>query len=66
MLEINDTEEIPEGNFPINLKLIAKYQHMESRIMAKYNYGTHHKGSFFVGSNIYINLITWEDNIVIP
>ena len=26
MSEINDTEEILEGNFPINLNLIQKYQ----------------------------------------
>ena len=30
--EINDTEEIPEGNFPINLKLIQKYQREEPSI----------------------------------
>ena len=33
--EINDTEEIPEGNFHINLKLIDKYQWTEPSLMAK-------------------------------
>ena len=41
MSEINDTEEIPEGTFPINLhKLIQKYQWLEPSITAKYKYGT--------------------------
>ena len=44
MSEINDTEEIPEGTFPINLKSIAKYQRVEPSLMAKYKDGTHHKG----------------------
>ena len=65
MSEINDIEEIPEGGFPINLKLIAKYQWKEPSLLAKYKDGTYHKGSFCGGSNIYINLITCEDNIVI-
>ena len=38
MSEINDTEEVPEGTFPINLKLIQKYQRLETSITAKYKY----------------------------
>ena len=34
--------------------------------MDKYKYGTYHKGYFLGGSNIYLNLVTCEDNIVIP
>ena len=34
--------------------------------MAKYKEGTYHRGYFCGGSNIYLNLITCEDNIVIP
>ena len=34
--EINDFEEISEGNFPINLKLIKKCQRSEPSILAKY------------------------------
>ena len=34
--------------------------------MAKYKDGMYHKCSFRGGSNININLITCEDNIVIP
>ena len=66
MSEINDTEEIPEGTFPINLKLIQIYQRLEPSIRAKYKYGRYHKGSFCGGSNIDINLIRCKDNIVIP
>ena len=32
--EINDIKELPEGNFPINLKLIQKYQRSEPSIIA--------------------------------
>ena len=66
MSEINDTEEILEGTFPIHLKLIQKYQRSEPSLMAKYKNGTYHKGSFHVGSNIDLNLITCEDKVVIP
>ena len=34
--------------------------------MAKYKYATYHTGSFRRLINIYINLITCEDKIVIP
>ena len=66
MSGISDTEEIPEGDFPINLKLIQKYQPLEPRITAKYNTGTYHKGYFCGVSNIDLNLITCKDKIVIP
>ena len=63
--EINDTKELPEGNLPINLKLIQKYQRLEPRIIDKYKTGTYHKGSFRGCSNIDISLITCKDKIVI-
>ena len=66
MSEINDTEEIPEVNFPMNLKIMGKYKRTEPSLMDKYKDRIHHKGSFCGGSNTYINLITCEDNIVIP
>ena len=66
MSEINDIEEIPEGNFPINLKLVQKYQQVEPIITAKYNEGTYHKGSFCGGNNTDIKLIKCKDKIVIP
>ena len=66
MIEINDTEEIPEGTFPINLKLIKKYQRTEPILMAKYKDGTYHTYYFIWLSNIYISLITCEYNIVNP
>ena len=36
--EINDIDKIPECNFPINLKLIQKYQRAEPSITDKYKY----------------------------
>ena len=63
--ELNDIEELPEGNFPINLKLIQKYQRLEPRIIAKYKDGMYHKGAFSGGSNIDLNLKMCKDNIVI-
>ena len=42
---INDTEEIPEGTFTINFKLIKKYQYREPWLIYKYKIFTYHKGS---------------------
>ena len=64
MSEINDIKELPEGTFPINLKLIQKYQREEPSIIAKYKDGTYHKGYFCGGSNIDLNLITCKDKII--
>ena len=61
MSEINDMEEIPEGTFPINLKLIQTYKRLEPIIRDKYKDGTYHKGSFHGGSNSDINLIICKD-----
>ena len=66
MSEINDIEEIPEGNFPINLKLIQKHQRTEASITAKYKDGTYHKDYLLGVSIIYLKLITCKDKIVIP
>ena len=66
MSEINDIEELPEGTFPIKLKLIQKYQQVEPSIIAKYNNGIYHKGYFRGVSNIYLNLITCKYKIFIP
>ena len=41
MSEINGIKEIPEGTFPIILKLIEKYQPAEPRLMDKYKYSTY-------------------------
>ena len=59
--EINDTEEIPEGNFPINLKLIQRYQLSEPSITSKYEDGKYHKGYFRGVSNMYISLIMCKE-----
>ena len=66
MSEINDSEEIPEGTSPNNLKCIQKHHLEEPSITAKYKDGTDHKGSFYGSSNIDLNLITCKDKIVNP
>ena len=65
MSEINNIEEIPEGDFPINLKLIQKYQRLEPSILAKYKNDMYQEGSFRGGSNIDLILITCKYKIVI-
>ena len=65
MSEINDIKKLPEGNFPINLKLIAKYQLVEPIMRDKYKDSTYHKVYFHGGSNIDLNLITCKGKIVI-
>ena len=46
--------------------MIQRYQRAEPSLMDKYKYGTYHKGSFCGGRNNNLNLITCEDEIVIP
>ena len=58
-------KKIPEGTFPINLKLIQKHQRSEPSIPDKYKDGTYHNGSFRGGTNIDPKLITCKDKIVI-
>ena len=65
MSEINGIEEVPEVTFPINSKLIKKYQREEPSIIAKYKDGTYHVRYFCGGSNIDLNLITCKDEIFI-
>ena len=64
--EIIDIEELPEGTFTINLKLIQKYKRQEPSIIAKYKYSKYHKGYFHGNSNTDIKLIMFKDKIVIP
>ena len=45
--------------------MIKKYKWSEPSIIAKYKYGTYHKGSFCGGSDIDLKLIRCKDNIVI-
>ena len=63
--EINDTEEIPEGTYPIDLKLIQQHQQAEPILTDRYKNGKHHKGSFCGGTNVYIILITCKYKIII-
>ena len=39
MSEINDTREIPEDDFHVNLELIGEHQRKNPRLMAKYKEG---------------------------
>ena len=57
-------EEIPEGTFPINLKLIKTYQRLEPIITAKYKYSTYQQGSFPGGVHIDLKLITCKGKIL--
>ena len=66
MSEINDIEVTSEGNFPINLKLIQKYQRTEPSVKDYYKDNTYYKGSFSGNSNTDLKLITCEDKIIIP
>ena len=66
MSEINEIEEIPAVTFPINLKLIQKYQRLEPRKLAKYKHSTYHKGSFRGGNNSDLNLIMCKNKKCIP
>ena len=63
--EINDTEELPEVIFLIILKLIDQYQLKNPILLAEYTMVMYQNVSFCGGSNIYLNLITCEDKIVI-
>ena len=64
--KMNETEEFPEIIFPINLILIDQYQRKDPILIAKYKICTYKNSSFYGGSNIYLNPITCNDNIVIP
>ena len=66
MPEINNTKELPEGTFPINLKSIQKYQRSEPIKIDKYKNGTYHKGYFRGGSNIDLKIIMCKNRIFIP
>ena len=61
MSEINYTEELPDDVFPVNLKLIKKYQCKYTPVYWKYELD-----SFRGLINRYIKLIICEDHIFIP
>ena len=65
MSEINDTEEIPQGKFPINIKLIEQYQQKNPRLLAKYKEGTYKNGSVCGESNVNHIIIMCKDKILI-
>ena len=60
MSEINNTEEITEGDFPLDLKLIGQHQWKYPSLLAKYKEDKYQKGSCRGGSYIYLNFITWK------
>ena len=45
--------------------MIKQHQQKDPSLLAKYKQGTYQTGSFPGGSNIYVNLITCDDNIFI-
>ena len=65
MSEINDMEEIYEGKFPISLRTIDQYQRKDPDLMAKLKTGKYKCVSICGGSNNNLNLITYEDEMVI-
>ena len=64
--EINETKELSEGIFPINLKSIDQYQCKYPILMDNYTIGAYQKDSFCGVSNINLELIMCEDDILIP
>ena len=66
MSKITDTEKIPESTCPISLNWIEQHQRKYPVLMDTYKEGMYHNGTFCGGSNIYLNLITYKDKIVIP
>ena len=68
MSEINDTKELPEVTFTINLKLIQKYQRQEPIILVKYKDGTYHikyvNFSFYILSYQYFQSSGITPNII--
>ena len=66
MLRINDINKLPEGIFPVKLKIINQYQQKYPSLIAKYKTGKYESGSFCGVRNINFNNITCEDKIVIP
>ena len=65
MSEINDTKDLPEGIFLVNLKLIHQYQRKEASLMHKYHVGTYNTFYFSGRNHIYLILIKCDGNIVI-
>ena len=63
MSEINDIIELLEGIF--SLKINDQYQWIDPSLIAKYKTDIYKYDYFFGGSNIYMNLITHENKIVI-
>ena len=64
--EINDTIELLDGIFLINIILIDHYHHKDPFLKVKCYMVNYHKGSFHGGSSIDFNLIMCEDIICIP
>ena len=54
--EIDDTKEIPDVTFPINLKLIEQYQRIDPMLMGQYKEGMYHN-FLFVGEGIYTSTL---------
>ena len=64
--EIYDGDKLPEDNFLIKFKIIGKYQGKDRGQMNKLKSAKYQCGSIFGVINNSFDLITCEDNIVIP
>ena len=65
MSELYHIEELPEGTFPLLLNFIDRYQQGDPFLTEKLKCKKYTKGSFCGGQNT-IELVTYEDKIVIP
>ena len=66
MSEICDIDKLPESIFPINFKIIDRYQWKDPSLMAQLKTGKYKRSYFCAESNNNFNLITCEDKIDIP
>ena len=65
MSEIYDIEELPDGTFTLSFNLIDRNQREEPFLTEKLNCEKYEKCYFRGGLNT-IELVTYEDKIVIP
>ena len=65
MSELYDTDEMPEGTFPLSLKLIDRYQREDPCLQARLTCANYHNDPFRGGRNI-IELVMYKDKIFIP
>ena len=65
MSELYGKNEMTEGNFPLSLKLIYRYQREDPVLQAKLAFAKYQK-SYFSGGHNTIEFIMYKDKIFIP